>query len=207
VRVNPWEVHINDPEFYETIYSTTSPFDKLLQHTKWTNSSGSSQSTVLHSIHRSRRAAIGPLFSKRQISLYASEVQARADKLCNKINSEYKLNKNEFRIDDAYGCFATDVVTEYAFAREYKYLDSPNFAAPFVRTMTKLSNMYHTIWHFPLLLPAFSLLPHWYVKKVNPMMADVFDFREVSCEVYHDWGMNVNLAGYRKTDQRHHRRP
>lgn len=179
VRINPWEVHINDPEIFETIYSTTSPFDKVPQHTRWTNSSGSCQSTILHTIHRSRRAAINPLFSKRQISLYAPEIQARADKLVSAIKSEYESSKTGVRIDDAYGCFATDVVTEYSFAKDYKYLESKGFAAPFVRTMSKLSNMYHKIWHFPFLLPILAMFPQWYVERVNPMMADVFAFRMV----------------------------
>lgn len=182
IRINPWEVHINDPEIFETIYSTTSSFDKVPQHTAWTKSKGSLLSSVSHNLHRSRRAAIAPLFSKRQISLYAPEIQERAEKLVNRINTEYKDTSKVLKIDDAYGCFATDVVTEYAFARDYNYLDAKDFVAPFIKTMAGLAKMYHKLWHFPILSPILRLLSEERVEKMNPMMAEVFRFRKVGID-------------------------
>jgi hypothetical protein len=89
VRINPWEVHINDPEFFETIYSMA-PFDKVSQHVDWCNIQSCTIFTLPHDLHRLRRSVLNPFFSKRQIYFYASEIQARATKFCNRINVEYR---------------------------------------------------------------------------------------------------------------------
>lgn len=179
VRINPWELSINDPEFYETIYSTTSRFDKVPEHQWWGNAATSAQSTVSHDLHRLRRAAQNPFFSKRQISLYAPEIQARADKLCNRLNSEYKDNEKVLQMTSVLGCFTADTVTEYAFAKDYKYLDSPDFQARFVKTMQELGKNMHLLMLFPWLLSILVALPEWFVTKLNHQIGEIFAFQAV----------------------------
>ena len=180
MRINPWEVHINDPEFYDTIYSTSAPFNKVPQHTSWTNAPSATFGTISHNLHRARRAAISPLFTKRQISNFAPEIQIRADNLCNRINSEYKSKGIVLDLDRAFGCLSTDVVTEYAFSRDYRYLDSENFTAPFVMTIRKMVNLMHTMCHFPLPFRITAFLPDSYVLKINPSIASIFAYRKAS---------------------------
>jgi hypothetical protein len=110
VRINPWEVHINDPEFFETIYSMAA-FDKVSQHVDWCNIPSSTIFTLPHDLHRLRRSALNPFFSKRQIYFYASEIQARATKFCNRINVEYKNKGNVLQLDEALACFTAANIT------------------------------------------------------------------------------------------------
>jgi hypothetical protein len=69
VRINPWEVHINDPEYFETIYSTAA-FNRVPQHVSWSNIPNCLVFTVSHNLHRIRRSAMNPFFSKRQVSFH-----------------------------------------------------------------------------------------------------------------------------------------
>jgi len=179
VRINPWELSINDPEFYETIYSTSSRFDKVPEHEWWGNAATAAQSTVSHDLHRLRRAAQNPFFSKRQISRYAPEIQARADKLCNRLNLEYRDSGKVLQMASIFGCFSADIVTEYAFAKDYKYLDSPDFQARFVKTMQELGKNMHILMLFPWLLTILVALPESLVKKLNHQIGEIFAFQAV----------------------------
>lgn len=105
IRIDPWEVHINDPEFYDTIYTSTRGFDKVPQHVDWTNGPESGQGTAPHALHKIRRAALNPFFSKRQIVPFAYEIQDLAETLCHKISEHGSV----LRLDRAFGCVAVDV--------------------------------------------------------------------------------------------------
>ncbi|CZR63111.1 related to trichodiene oxygenase cytochrome P450 [Phialocephala subalpina] len=150
IRINPWEVHINNPEFYDTIYTSTSYFDKVPEHVDWSDVSGSGQATASHLLHTSRRKTLNRFFSKRRITAFAPEIQVRAEKLCNRFLSEYRNTSKTLKLDFAFGCFATDIVTEYAFSKEYRYLDYPNFFAPFLETVKKAGLVMHVFQIFPI---------------------------------------------------------
>jgi cytochrome P450 len=68
IRINPEEVHIHDAEFYDQIYAGAAH-----KRNKWsffTNASGVQQSAFAtddHHLHRMRRAALNPYFSKAKI--------------------------------------------------------------------------------------------------------------------------------------------
>jgi hypothetical protein len=77
IRINPWELHIRDPDFYETIYSSTARRDKVYAHTRWGDTEGASQATVEHDLHRLRRSANDPFFSKKQIKSFTPFIQGK----------------------------------------------------------------------------------------------------------------------------------
>ena len=78
-----------------------------------------------------------------------------------------------------FGCFSADIVTEYAFAKDYKYLESPDFQARFVKTMQELGKNMHTLMLFPWLLTILVALPEWLVKKLNHQVGEIFAFQAV----------------------------
>lgn len=70
VRINPYELHISDPEFYDTIYASAA---SGLKRDRWDWSHrylgipDVSLTTVDHDHHRRRKAAFGPFFSTANI--------------------------------------------------------------------------------------------------------------------------------------------
>ena len=78
-----------------------------------------------------------------------------------------------------FGCFSADIVTEYAFAKDYKYLDSPDFQARFVKTMQELGKNMHILMLFPWLLTILVALPESLVKKLNHQIGEIFAFQAV----------------------------
>ena len=160
IRVNPWELHIRDPEFYETIYDGHGDRrDKFLPDVSWTDTSLAGQATVDHDLHKIRRAAQNPFFSKKQIQAYSPYIQSCADKLCRRLASEYKGSNKPAPLSDAYGCFSGDVMMEYCFARNQNFLDIPDFRSPFLEAVSSLECATHLLMHFPWLLPLLKSLP------------------------------------------------
>jgi hypothetical protein len=68
IRINPEEVHIQDARFYDQIY--TGATHKRNKWSFFTNQSGLTSSAFAtddHDLHRLRRAALNPYFSKQKV--------------------------------------------------------------------------------------------------------------------------------------------
>jgi hypothetical protein len=78
-----------------------------------------------------------------------------------------------------FGCFSADIVTEYAFSKDYKYLDSRDFQARFVKTMQELGKNMHILMLFPWLLTILVSLPEWFVQRLNHQIGEIFAFQTV----------------------------
>lgn len=82
VRINPEEVHIQDPEYYDQVY--TGPTHKRNKWTFFTNQSGLPQSafgTPDHNLHRMRRGAMNPYFSKAKVRVLQSRIESSLNNL------------------------------------------------------------------------------------------------------------------------------
>jgi len=177
IRINPWELHIRDPEFYETIYDGHGDRrDKFLPHCQWTDTSSAGQATVDHDLHKIRRAAQNPFFSKKQIQLFAPYIQSSVEKLIGRFANEYKGLEKPLTLSDAYGCFSGDIMMEYCFSKNHNFLDIPDFHSPFLEAVNNLETGVHVLVHFPWLLPIAKSLP----EAILPAQVRlVFDFKKV----------------------------
>ena len=64
VRINPDNIHISDPDFYDVAYASNAPFEKMPKWRDRLGLPGATQSTIQHDLHRSRRMTLSPHFSK-----------------------------------------------------------------------------------------------------------------------------------------------
>jgi cytochrome P450 len=115
VHVNPTEVHVSDPDYYDVLYSATARYDKLKAFEKRLNASLSGHATADHSLHRLRRSVLNPFFSKRQINKFSPFIQSRMDKMINRLDHEWKGTDKVLCLNDVWASFATDIVTEILF--------------------------------------------------------------------------------------------
>jgi cytochrome P450 len=159
VRCNPHELHISDPDFYETIYSASSPRDKAHQHVRWAGNTGAAQATVDHDLHALRRRAQNPYFSKRQILAFVPHIQDAVDKLIARLDEEWKGTNKPVVLSDAFGCFTGDMIMEYCFAQHHDFLSAPEFSSPFLESVHQLESTAHIMMHFPVLIKIMRLVP------------------------------------------------
>lgn len=62
-------------------------------------------------------------------------------------------------LNDAFSCFATDVITEYAFARSYGFLQNNGFLPNLRLSLQGLMVSVHYMKHFPWIFSVMEILP------------------------------------------------
>ncbi|KAI9783704.1 MAG: hypothetical protein M1839_003552 [Geoglossum umbratile] len=177
IRINPYDLHINDPAFYETVYSRNSPRDKSPRYTHIGGLQDSAFGTSSHRLHRLRRGALNPFFSKRMVTLLEPVIQSKAARLCSRI-AEFKGGTVPLPIRMAYGCLTTDVITEYAMKRSYGHLEDKDFARLWCKTLVSSARAVHLAKHLPWLYPVMKRAPEWFVQSVNPGLGVLFRFQK-----------------------------
>ncbi|KAK1637102.1 cytochrome protein [Colletotrichum phormii] len=176
LRINPWELHIQDSSFYDVLYSSSRHSSKLTTLAHRFNSPESAFSTVNHSRHRQRRAALNPFFSHRRIAEHQPNIQRMMHRLTDRVTREYLGNDKVLRIDQMWGCWTSDIINDYAFDKPHNFLDAPDFHASYTDAMVDLLEPVHYITQFPLVTNMFKMLPLSWVKAMSPQMGTVLDF-------------------------------
>jgi hypothetical protein len=73
-----------------------------------------------------RRKSLSPLFTPTKIPMVHSSILERVDKLCGRI-AKYQKNGAVLPLGMAWFALSTDIMTEYAFAKNYNQVDSKDF--------------------------------------------------------------------------------
>ncbi|MCJ1353396.1 MAG: hypothetical protein MMC33_003382 [Icmadophila ericetorum] len=175
IRISPTELHINDPDYYDSLYNREGKWDK---NPFYVNSFGNTVSgfgTVDHDLHRLRRAAINPFFSKQKVAQLQPVIQRLADKLCKKLETIRKTDE-VVPIECAFDAFTMDVITEYSLDTSFGYLDNPGWSSDFRELERALGEMSYIQKLFPPLTDIMNSLPDWLVLAMNPRFKLLLDF-------------------------------
>lgn len=121
VRINPWEVHINDPAFMDTLFSN-SRMQKDPFYYGGFGIGASAFCTQSAELHRVRRGAMSYFFSKASIVKLEPRVLQRVKQLCRRLRECRDVGKPA-DLSNAYRCLATDVTTDYAVPNTRNFLD------------------------------------------------------------------------------------
>ncbi|MCJ1423011.1 hypothetical protein MMC29_000892 [Sticta canariensis] len=177
IRINPWEIHISDPEFYDVVYSSNTRFEKIERFKYRFGGPTGVQATVEHDIHHRRRVALNPYFSKRQIVDFSGQIQTCAERLCQRLANEYRGTSRVVTLNNVWAAFSTDIIILYAFAFSYDFIEYPDFVAPFTTSLIEMTKFTHFAGHFPWLLTFLQSVPDAVLGVVNPAMRPVFQFQ------------------------------
>ncbi|KAJ8130051.1 hypothetical protein O1611_g3581 [Lasiodiplodia mahajangana] len=178
IRINPWEVHISDPDYYDIMYATRSKHSKFEPWTKRMGLNGSTFETVSHSEHTRRRQAVAPFFTRQRVLDYLPYIQKCVDTLCEHIEREYSHRKKPLILENAYSALTSEVIVYYSFALSYNFLDLPDFKSPFNDAARKVALGVHAGGHFPWLLWLQKSMPLSWIGFLNPDLKHVLEFHE-----------------------------
>ncbi|TLD33341.1 hypothetical protein PspLS_00708 [Pyricularia sp. CBS 133598] len=139
VRINPNEIHCNDPNFSDEIYAVGGrKRDKPQHQINGAVLGKSGFGTRDHDLHRTRRIPLAKFFSRAMISRLEGDMHELVQKLCDKLLAE-SGNKEPVDVTVAYSCFTSDTISDYCFGESFGFLEQkgwyPNFRDPTAATL------------------------------------------------------------------------
>ncbi|KAF4544715.1 Cytochrome p450 [Lasiodiplodia theobromae] len=177
VRINPYELHVNVPGFYDTLYASAASGRRT---EKWTWSAkmfGTTQAavgTASHELHRVRRAALNPFFSRRSVVRLEPVIQLHIDKL--RARLERSADSGEpVNLTDAFTALSADVIGDFAFGKRYGFLDAEDFNPGWHKLMLDLSRGTHLMKQFGWLYTVLTCIPQKLVSIIHPLTRELFN--------------------------------
>ncbi|KAK1987725.1 cytochrome P450 [Colletotrichum cereale] len=177
VRINPYELHIIDPDFYDDLYSSGRKSDKYEWWTKTAGSDESGFATVSHSLHRLRRGALNPFFSVRSVVQLEPLIKEKVEKLSARLG-ELARTGEIVRLDAAFMALTMDIICDYSFAHDRRYLDEPDFKLLWKETIIGAFEGGAASRQFPWMLPVMRRLPLSWVSAMKPSVGHLFRWHE-----------------------------
>ncbi|KAL6720904.1 hypothetical protein ACLMJK_000003 [Lecanora helva] len=178
VRVTPDELHVNDPAFIPELMPVGKPrrekYKRLSQVFALSQATGV---TVDHDLHRSRRGAMAKMFSKESIRRLEPIMRKSLDTLMVRLE-EFRAKDAEIRLLPMFGAFTSDVITEYAYGFNSKWMAAPHFNEPFFKMLDGFHAFSALAVQFKWFLPLFFMLPRPTVRRINPGFESFVGFRK-----------------------------
>jgi cytochrome P450 len=168
-------LHINDPEYYDSLYNREGKWEKNPFYVNGFGNTVSGFGTVDHDLHRERRAAINPFFSKQKVAALQPVIHRLVDKLCTKFET-IKGTDEVVPMECAFDAFTMDVITEYCLDTNFGYLDHSGWSSDFRELERAFGEMSYIQKMFPPLLDIMNQLPDRLVAWMNPRMKLLLDF-------------------------------
>ncbi|KAF1814797.1 cytochrome P450 [Eremomyces bilateralis CBS 781.70] len=161
MRINPNELHCNDPKFIDEVYPVGSRRRDKSQYfldTFGPKALKTGFGSRTHNIHRLRRGVMNKFFSKGSISKLEPMIHDLAQRLSDKILAKTGSGK-PFDITMAYSCYTTEVIFTYCFGKKSGFMDQedfePNLREPIYAGLAN----HHIGKQLPLLVKAMNMLP------------------------------------------------
>ena len=102
------------------------------------------------------------------------------NRLIERIKSEFAGTTRLLTLNEMWGCWTCDIIIEYCFEKNYHFIERDDLKSPFTTAMIDLLEPVHFVTQFPGLMAILTSLPDRVVKYLQPVMASVIDFNNVS---------------------------
>jgi cytochrome P450 len=168
IRINPREVHIKDPDYYDEIYASSArkrEKDPVL--VKQFDLEGSGFSSIDPETHRQRRAPVEKFFSKRAIQNMEGLIHNSLDRLVHHFKEAHESHQ-VISVDAGYAALTSDVIYEYVYGFNPGNVDKEGFNAKVRDGINGLFQLAHLLYFFPILQTIMNLTPLEFLRKWNP---------------------------------------
>ncbi|KAI0160237.1 cytochrome P450 family protein [Xylariaceae sp. FL1272] len=182
VRINPYELSICDPDYYDKLYVAGSvrPTDNYMAFANGLDLEGSHLLTTGHELHRKRRKPLEPFFSRLGVTRLEPMVAEMCEKLIIGRFEAFRGTGKVIRLDHAFLAFAGDVVSNICMDDPPNLLDDKEFAPDWF-------NLFHTVikslplfMALPWLIRLIQLVPEHILMKLDPRSQQFNNFRLMS---------------------------
>lgn len=173
VRCNPEEIHVKDSEFFHVLFTGPGHVrDKWDRANRANGSPGSVASATAHDLHRIRRGALNPFFSKKAVTDLEKDTRRKVDSLCERLK-EYARNGRTVPLGRACTAVTLDVISQYCFDACYNCVEAPEFA-PEWQMLKSVTEGAPFAKQFPRTMSLMQSLPRSLAVKMNPDLKHFF---------------------------------
>jgi cytochrome P450 len=168
IRINPNEVHIDDPSYYHNVYAGGShKINKDASTVAGFGVPASVAATVEHGLHRSRRGYMNPYFSKRSITAMEPLLHERITALLGRFDGALREGKR-ISLDKAFSAMTADIITQRFFGYHYDYLSVPDLVFPIREAFQGVSEIFHWTRFAPWAIRYLKKLPIPIIRLILP---------------------------------------
>lgn len=180
VRINPEELHVSDPEFYQSLYAPSlegkggQEEKKALKRHKWSRYvrlDGGGESgfgTTDHDLCKLRRKPLEPYFSPANVRKLQGLIVGKVDYLCQKLEETQEAQpERPVFLKYACSCFTADVISEYAFGSCFDYLSHPEFFPDWSETMSNIAKATVLLKPWPWIFTVLDNIPMWLARRMG----------------------------------------
>lgn len=107
IRITPDELHVNDVGFLDAVYASTSRRDKYDYQLKTLRVPGGVGTTAKFDLHKKRRDALTPFFSKRNVSYLEPLIVEKVSQLCDLIE-KHAATSTPVNLSDSFFAFSNE---------------------------------------------------------------------------------------------------
>jgi cytochrome P450 len=180
VRISPNAIHVNDPEYIDQIYAGPGKKrDKGQRTINGFSGSPTALGSQNHDLHRSRRAALSPFFSKQNIRRLEPTVINVLHQIFQRLD---QLVETKLPVDLGllFRAATYDIISEYAFGEGSGSLARPDLNKGYFEAYHKMVLTWHIGCYFPWIGKIMRKLPADVVGMLMPTARNSIDSIEVS---------------------------
>ena len=178
VRIVPDELHIQDPEFFETLYTKAGRVDKYDWMSGRFGCDTSVFTTAADDLHRIRRAALNPMFSRQRIVDLQDVIRDKLAILMKRVR-DFQQDGKVLPLNRAFMALTGEVVMEYCFSLSYGHLELRDFEKTLHEPFMAASISGHLSLQCPWVPKILFSLPESILVKIEPLYALVFRMQAV----------------------------
>ncbi|KFZ23365.1 hypothetical protein V502_02159 [Pseudogymnoascus sp. VKM F-4520 (FW-2644)] len=154
VRISPYEIHINDPNFYVELGLKP----KLDKYDWYYNVGDALVTTSDYKEHRQQRAVLSHFFQPLSIDNREVPIFDTVEKLC--LNFQTRLGST-INLSNAYRSLSNDIITNFYFSSSNNLIDETDFASEFHRSCGGFLRLLAFIRQFPFTGKVLTSLSRW----------------------------------------------
>ncbi|KAI0150369.1 putative cytochrome P450 [Xylariaceae sp. FL1272] len=145
VRINPFELHIEDSVYWDELYLRHKEYERYEWMSGRFGANTTTSSTVKSDLHAVRSAPLNPMFSKRSITKLEPVIKEKVELLSQKL-AAFKDTAKVIVMNNAFNAFSDNFHSAYEAVRKFAHLGL----------------------QFPVMFIVMGLTPSWLMKLPTP---------------------------------------
>ncbi|KAJ6090139.1 benzoate 4-monooxygenase cytochrome P450 [Penicillium sp. IBT 16267x] len=177
IRINPDEVHIDDPDFFDQVFNQTN--GRAEKPPRVAEAFGPYPATIgtqSHDLHRLRRSVLSPYFSKKSVTDLVAVMWHPIDILRERLHHAAQTGE-VVNIKYIYAAVTLDIINAYCFAHEPSNVHQPDFGRKGFDDVDSFLEVSLLNIHIPWVMRFTYSLPDGVNKILAPALANILDFR------------------------------